>query len=257
MPNERDGQCQADMPKAWEHVTPWPLLWSGADDGGWEAGMKEQLSKVYFDDKPVVLMGDESRPRLSRIVRAGGKRPDHVDVLVLNSPADMIGQRVAPNEIIDRTAEPTKPIYLRSVPKARDAIVVPGQGGFERAKSGDVVPRILTKPAPDAPRDAPEVKGPMPNLDPVISQLGLEPQRPVDHSGSVFQATHFRSPSQGPAAAAPAPFASLSAQAKRAQLQAEAEAEAERRQEEDRDMANSLQDEQEESDDAHDDESSY
>lgn len=217
--------------------------------------MKEQLSKVYFDDKPVVLMGDESRPRLSRIVRAGGKRPDHVDVLVLNSPADMIGQRVAPNEIIDRTAEPTKPIYLRSVPRVTDGIVAPAERArLERAARGDVVPRILTKPAPDAPRDAPKVKGPMPNLDPVISQLGLEPQRPVDHSGSVFQATPFRSPSQGPAPAAPAPFASLSAKAKKAELQAQAEAEAEQRQEEDRDMANSLQDEMEDSADADDDE---
>ena len=101
--------------------------------------MKDALSRIYFDDLPVKLLGDESRPPLDRIVRAGGKIPGQVDVLVLTSPQDQKGHVLAPGEIIDRTVEPTKPIYLRSVPK-------PMQG-----------------PAPMANRDA------------VISQLGRDP----------------------------------------------------------------------------------
>ena len=83
--------------------------------------MKDALSRIYFDDLPVKLLGDEPRPPLDRIVRAGGKLPGRVDVVVLASPKDETGHVLAPGEIIDRTVEPTKPIYLRSVPKTVDA----------------------------------------------------------------------------------------------------------------------------------------
>ena len=82
--------------------------------------MKSKLSRVYLDDLPVRLMGDEARPHLSRIVRAGGKAPDQFDVRWLTSPSDPKGLALDPEEILDRTLEPTKPIYLRTVPRASD-----------------------------------------------------------------------------------------------------------------------------------------
>ncbi|MEK6976237.1 MAG: hypothetical protein AABY18_07835 [Candidatus Thermoplasmatota archaeon] len=109
--------------------------------------MKDELSRIYFDDLPVRLLGDEARPPLSRIVRAGGKVPGRVDVLVLASPQDLLGHPLAAEEIIDRTVEPTKPIYLRSVPKANASSPPPA-----------------TLPSPIS------------NVDPVIAQLGVEPR---------------------------------------------------------------------------------
>ena len=83
--------------------------------------MATPLSKIYFDDKPVKLGEDAARPTLARIVRAGGKSPNRVDVVVLRSPKDEAGHLLNPHELIDRTVEPAKPIYLRSVPKLLQA----------------------------------------------------------------------------------------------------------------------------------------
>lgn len=105
--------------------------------------MKDALSKIYFDDRPVQLLGDESRPRLERIVHAGGKSPEAVDVLVLAARKDKTGHLLRAGEVIDRTVEPAKPIYLRSVPKV---------------------------PHPGVPMGAP-----LPEKDAVIEQLGLDP----------------------------------------------------------------------------------
>src|SRR5688572_20174355 len=84
---------------------------------------KENLSRVYLDDYPITLMGDEATPPLSRIIRAGGKKPALVDVVYLTSPADRKGRPVDPETIIDRTAEPTRPIYLRTVPKEEKPVM--------------------------------------------------------------------------------------------------------------------------------------
>ncbi len=104
--------------------------------------MKDELSRIYFDGQPVRLLGDEARPPLSRVVRAGGKVPGQTDIHVLASPKAATGHPLADEEILDRTVEPMKPIYLRSVPK------------------------------PDAQ------PAPMSNVDPVIAQLGKEPRPP-------------------------------------------------------------------------------
>lgn len=101
--------------------------------------MKAALSRIYFDDKPVKLMDDESRPSLDSIVRAGGLSPGRVDVVVLAARRDPSGHVLRPGEVIDRTVEPAKPIYLRSVPKALPA------------------------------------DGPATNRDAVIAQLGTDP----------------------------------------------------------------------------------
>lgn len=123
---------------------------------------KEPLSRVYLDDYPITLMGDESTPPLSRIIRAGGKWPDRVDVVYLTSPADKRGRRVDAEEIIDRTAEPTRPIYLRTVPK-------PVSPEVEKPVATADRPAPLTRPDPPSFLTS---RDPMPNVDPVISQLG-------------------------------------------------------------------------------------
>lgn len=138
---------------------------------------KERLSKVYLDDYPITLMGDEATPPLSRIVRAGGKRPDDVDVVFLTSPSDRRGRPVDPDEVIDRAAEPTRPIYLRTVAREGKPI--------HTADPGHALSR------PDL-RKAFQPASPTPNVDPVIAQLGVAPQqgRPPHEEGV------FRSPSQ-------------------------------------------------------------
>jgi hypothetical protein len=203
---------------------------------------KENLSRVYLDDYPITLMGDEAAPPLSRIIRAGGKKPDRVDVVYLTSPADRKGLPVDPETIIDRTAEPTRPIYLRTLPKAKQVLT---------ADRPD--PRSI----PDLP-SAPTSRDPMPNLDPVISQLGGA--RVADPADLFHEEAVFRSPTQVAEADA-ATIASLRAAtvARAARLanakaaQATAEGEAEQRQEDERNQEDALQDEEEALQDADED----
>ncbi len=75
------------------------------------------LATVYLDNEPVGLMGDP-RPRVSKIVVAGGKRPELVQVLRARSANDPGGQPVGLEEVIDRTAEPTVAVYLTCVSRA-------------------------------------------------------------------------------------------------------------------------------------------
>ncbi|MHB1261111.1 MAG: hypothetical protein ACYC2H_05285 [Thermoplasmatota archaeon] len=78
--------------------------------------MKTQaLATIYLDNAPIGLMGDP-KPRVSKIIAASGKRPENLQVLRALSPTDLRGRPVQFDDIIDRTAEPTKPIYLTSKP---------------------------------------------------------------------------------------------------------------------------------------------
>lgn len=195
--------------------------------------MKERLSRIFLDGYPVTLMGDEAVPPLSRIVRAGGKHPDHVDVLYLTSPSDLDGYPLPADELIDRTVEPTRPIYLRTAVR-------------------DVRPIYTVHPEPadlwfrsQAPSSTP--KGPMANVDPVIAQLGQAPTlaRPPHEPGV------FRSPASPPSVNTPG--APVAGSVGFETLQAEAEAAAEQRQEDERNQEDTLQDEQEARADADDD----
>jgi hypothetical protein len=197
---------------------------------------KEKLSRVYLDDYPITLMGDEAMPPLSRIVRAGGKLPDRVDVLYLTSPGDRKGHLVAPEEIIDRTAEPRRPIYLRTIPRDDAKPIM----------TADPVPPPTD---PSQPSMASSTRGSMPNVDPVIAQLGQEP--PGHHVRGVF-----RAPSQlpdPPAASTPVTARKKGSRAKRAASLAAAESEAEQRQEDERNHEDTLQDEEEAERDAGED----
>lgn len=73
------------------------------------------LATVYLDEEAIGLMGDP-RPKVSKIVAASGKRPESVQVLRGLSATDLRGTPVRLDDTIDRTAEPTKPIYLTSKP---------------------------------------------------------------------------------------------------------------------------------------------
>ena len=184
--------------------------------------MKERLSKVYLDDYPITLMGDEATPPLSRIVRAGGKRPDDVDVVFLTSPSDGQGRPVEADEIIDRAAEPTRPIYLRTIAREGKPIHTADPG------------HALSRPDVQKALGVTSLK---PDVDPVIAQLGgpasAEPLRPVDRG--THEEAVFRSPSQ--------------------LAQLEAESEAEQRKEDERNQEDALQDEQEARQQADEDES--
>jgi hypothetical protein len=114
------------------------------------------LATVYLDNERVGLMGDPM-PRVSKVVAALGKRPDSVHVLRVQSPHDLKGQPVGLEDVIDRTAEPTRPIYLTSKPKAptagaaRAGMHAPPAVAIESPAADDAGPRPLGSPLPDQP----------------------------------------------------------------------------------------------------------
>lgn len=91
------------------------------------------LATVYLDNANVGLMGDP-RPRVSKILAAGGKQPGTVQVVRAYSANDPKGEPVGMEDIIDRTADPARPIYLRCRPNA-----VSVQAPDKPAPSYDVV----------------------------------------------------------------------------------------------------------------------
>lgn len=205
--------------------------------------MKTEFSPVYLDNVPISLMGDEARPPLSRIVIASGKRPADVEVRWLKSPSDATGQAVDRDEIIDRTAEPTKPIYLLSVTKP----------GPLRASSTRGAPIVAPASDPVVP-DSASNQVPASAGDRVVAQLGAAPNPDSAQANVVEQSTAVRRasrPLMPTDAVATAPLGpTLSLAVKRAEEQATAEAEAEQRQEEQRESEDILQDEQEALDEA-------
>jgi hypothetical protein len=77
------------------------------------------LATVYLDNEVVGLMGDP-RPLVAKVVVAAGKDPRSVRVLRAASPGDRAGTPVHLEDVIDRAAEPAKPIYLTSRPDAAE-----------------------------------------------------------------------------------------------------------------------------------------
>lgn len=101
------------------------------------------LATIYLDNEAVGLMGDP-KPRVSKVV-AGGKKPEAVRVLRAASPDDTRGKPVQLEDTIDRTAEPTKPIYLTSSPRPVNAPV---------ARNSPVMTRKVPPVQADAPKGA-------------------------------------------------------------------------------------------------------
>ncbi len=71
------------------------------------------LSPIFLDNEPVQMRG-EPRPRVEAIIAASGKRPARLEVSWLKSKSGGQARPLRFEEIVDRTAHPTKPIYLVS-----------------------------------------------------------------------------------------------------------------------------------------------
>jgi hypothetical protein len=77
--------------------------------------MPTNLAPVYLDDARVQLQGDP-KPRVSKIVAAGGKAVDGDLVVVrLRDQGDAKGSPIQLEDVIDR-AQQDGPVYLRCVP---------------------------------------------------------------------------------------------------------------------------------------------
>ncbi|MEA3136083.1 MAG: hypothetical protein QOC71_364 [Thermoplasmata archaeon] len=109
------------------------------------------LATVYLDNERVGLMGDPM-PRVSKIVAASGKRPEGVQVLRALSASDLRGKPVRLEDTIDRTAEPTKPIYLTCAPVPRASALA-----FAAAPPMGTPPRTVHEPDD---QDEPKVPAP-------------------------------------------------------------------------------------------------
>jgi hypothetical protein len=87
-----------------------------ADGDGMES---PPLAPVYLDNQPVSLMGDP-RPRVAKVVAASGRPAGSYDVVLLEDEADRSGVLVGLEDVLDRTQEPTRPIYLTCVERDAD-----------------------------------------------------------------------------------------------------------------------------------------
>lgn len=75
--------------------------------------MANELAPVYLDDARVQLQGDP-RPKVSKIVTAGGKHTTHLRVVRLASLADETGEVLQLDDVIDRSQQ-RSPVYLRCI----------------------------------------------------------------------------------------------------------------------------------------------
>ncbi len=99
----------------------------------------DNLAPVYLDNKPVSLQ--DPKPKVSAILSAGGKT-GATDVKWLQFQPGTQGKSMRPEEVLDRTSEPSKPIYLTSAVKG-PATATTGQvaktaGGQAAAGAGTV-----------------------------------------------------------------------------------------------------------------------
>ncbi|HUR64553.1 MAG TPA: hypothetical protein VM241_08745 [Candidatus Thermoplasmatota archaeon] len=74
---------------------------------------------MYLDNEPVGLLGDP-RPQVAKVLAAGGHAFERVDVLLLEGRDDAKGIRLDPEDVLDRTEQPTRAIYLTIVERAGD-----------------------------------------------------------------------------------------------------------------------------------------
>ena len=90
--------------------------------------MAANLAPVYLDNERVTLQGDP-KPKVAKIVEAGGRRPDKVQVVRLKSQTDFEGKPVRLEDVIDRTLQSNNPVYLKCVDKEN-----PASAGTARGK---------------------------------------------------------------------------------------------------------------------------
>lgn len=97
--------------------------------------MNDNLAPVFLDNKPVSLK--DPRPKLSAILSASG-RPETTDVKWLQFQPNTPGKSLRSEEVLDRTTDPTKPIYLTSAKGQWDS----GAGGKPKESDAGFTPRI-------------------------------------------------------------------------------------------------------------------
>lgn len=71
----------------------------------------ENLAPIYLDNQPITLK--DPKPKLSAVLSASGKT-DVTDVKWLQFQPNTPGKTLRAEEVLDRTSEPNKPIYLTS-----------------------------------------------------------------------------------------------------------------------------------------------
>ena len=76
------------------------------------------LAPVYLDNKPISLK--DPKPKVSAILSASGK-PETTDVKWLQFQPNTQGKPLRNEEVLDRTTDPSKPIYLTSTAKGQAA----------------------------------------------------------------------------------------------------------------------------------------
>jgi hypothetical protein len=76
--------------------------------------MTDNLAPVYLDNKPINLK--DPKPKVSAVLSAGGK-PETTDVKWLQFQPNTQGKSLRSEEVLDRTTDPSKPIYLTSTAK--------------------------------------------------------------------------------------------------------------------------------------------
>jgi hypothetical protein len=75
----------------------------------------DKLAPVFLDNKPITL--NDPKPKVSAILSASGK-PETTDVKWLQFQPNSQGKALRGEEVLDRTTDPSKPIYLTSTAKA-------------------------------------------------------------------------------------------------------------------------------------------
>ena len=155
-----------------------------------------KLAPIYLDNQPVGLQGDP-KPQVSKIITASGKRPESVEVRRLMSQADTQGKTMKPDEVIDRTASSTTPIYLKSAPKQGKPT---NPGGVTVSPVKPISPgQEIFEPSNAQPRQQPRAET---LEDPTFNPAG-EPQPEAPESVSTEDANVGGEDWRGPTAPQP------------------------------------------------------
>lgn len=150
--------------------------------------MPTNLAPVYLDDARVQLQGDP-RPRVSKIVAAGGKAVgDDLVVMRLRGQDDTKGSPIQLEDVIDRSGQ-TEPVYLRSAPSAAEARSPADESSREEGSQlqfGAARRGIAGQGAKDSPGDVPAHKQAKSDA-PTATDLGSRPSRGNPDSTQEFQ----------------------------------------------------------------------
>jgi hypothetical protein len=146
--------------------------------------MPADLAPVYLDDTRVTLQGDP-RPKVAKILQAGGRPPDATVRLDARTGP---GRPIGADEVIDRTGTPSRAIHLRTGKAAGDeGLSVGTDQGAPGAQPGHVqVPGDILRgtEGPSTARPSP----PSPSGNPPAAQRFAESQSfgdPVHKAGGI------------------------------------------------------------------------